>query len=245
MKKRILAVGNSFSQDASRYLEEITEAAGTPIFQRNLYIGGCSLERHADNIRTGASVYQYQIRGQDAPEHLISLQNALQQENWDVITVQQVSGLSGLPETYEPYFSQLLEEIRDKCPQAQIYFHSTWAYEWGSNHPDFVRYQNDQENMAKCIRNVAQMVRNTYHLPVIPSGELIAKLRTNPEFDIRQGGISLCRDGFHLSLDYGRYAVGLLWYRELLGQFPDKPPILFPDPDMSLLHRIWKTVQEF
>lgn len=245
MKKRILAVGNSFSQDASRYLEEIAEAAGTPIFERNLYIGGCSLERHADNIRTGASVYEYQIRGQHDPEHLISLQSALQMEHWDIVTVQQVSGLSGLPETYEPYLSQLLEEIRSKCPQAQIYFHSTWAYEWGSDHPDFAHYENNQEKMAECIQKATQMVRDTYRLPVIPSGELIAKLRTNPEFDIRRGGTSLCRDGFHLSLDYGRYAVGLLWYKELMGQLSDKPPILFSEANMDLLRLIWKTVQEF
>lgn len=41
----ILAIGNSFSQDATRYLHQIAAADGVPLHVANLYIGGCSLER--------------------------------------------------------------------------------------------------------------------------------------------------------------------------------------------------------
>lgn len=44
---KILAIGNSFSQDATRYLQDIAASAGENLFVRNLYIGGCSLEMHA------------------------------------------------------------------------------------------------------------------------------------------------------------------------------------------------------
>lgn len=44
---RILAVGNSFSEDATYYLHQILEIAGVENQVVNLYIGGCSLEREA------------------------------------------------------------------------------------------------------------------------------------------------------------------------------------------------------
>ena len=45
----ILAIGNSFSQDATRYLKQIGDSSLTDLYVVNLYIGGCPLERHADN----------------------------------------------------------------------------------------------------------------------------------------------------------------------------------------------------
>ena len=44
---RILAIGNSFSQDAvEQNLHEIAKADGQELIIGNMYIGGCSLERH-------------------------------------------------------------------------------------------------------------------------------------------------------------------------------------------------------
>ena len=47
---RILAIGNSFSQDAFKYLHKVAEAAGKEVTTVNLYIGGCTLERHWNNV---------------------------------------------------------------------------------------------------------------------------------------------------------------------------------------------------
>ena len=44
---KILAIGNSFSQDATRYMKEIAQSMGLEMLVVNLYIGGCSLEQHA------------------------------------------------------------------------------------------------------------------------------------------------------------------------------------------------------
>ncbi len=45
----ILAIGNSFSQDATRYLHAVMQAGGVAGRVVNLYIGGCSLEQHWRN----------------------------------------------------------------------------------------------------------------------------------------------------------------------------------------------------
>ena len=47
---KVLAIGNSFSEDATRYLHQIGEAAGVKNQIVNLYIGGCPLETHWENI---------------------------------------------------------------------------------------------------------------------------------------------------------------------------------------------------
>ena len=53
---KILSIGNSFSQDATRYLEEIAQGQ---IFSWICYIGGCSLETHWNNIAADAPLYAY------------------------------------------------------------------------------------------------------------------------------------------------------------------------------------------
>ena len=47
---RILTIGNSFSEDATRYLSQIAKAQGVNFEVVNLMIGGCSLERHYRNM---------------------------------------------------------------------------------------------------------------------------------------------------------------------------------------------------
>jgi len=44
----ILSIGNSFSEDATRYLHRISKIGGA-IVNNEIYIGGCSLEQHAKN----------------------------------------------------------------------------------------------------------------------------------------------------------------------------------------------------
>ena len=53
---------------------------------------------------------------------------------------------------------------------------------------------------------------------LIPTGTVIQYLREHlAEFDYPNGGLSLCRDGYHLSLDYGRYAAAATWLRTFQG----------------------------
>ena len=60
---KILAIGNSFSQDATTYLHQIALAQGVEVEVTNLYIGGCPLEKHALNLETGEAAYEIQQNG--------------------------------------------------------------------------------------------------------------------------------------------------------------------------------------
>ena len=60
----ILSIGNSFSEDATRYLHQIALFDNVEINTVNLYIGGCSLERHYRNILSEERVYELQYNGE-------------------------------------------------------------------------------------------------------------------------------------------------------------------------------------
>lgn len=61
--KKILAIGNSFSEDATKYIHQLAADGGIDTKVVNLYIGGCSLERHWENIEKDKHDYQYQQDG--------------------------------------------------------------------------------------------------------------------------------------------------------------------------------------
>jgi len=213
---KILAIGNSFSQDATRYIQSVAKSAGEDLFVRNIYIGGCSLERHALNIKTGEAAYGYEENAQKIED--ISIGDALTREKWDFVTVQQVSGKSGKAETYEPFMGELMAFIKEKAPQATVVFHRTWQYEKGSAHGDFPAYGCDRDEMYRCIVDATTQAAKRYGIEIIGSGDAIHRAVELPEFDPEQGGVSMYRDGFHLGLTYGRYLASLVWFEFFTGR---------------------------
>ena len=99
---KILAIGNSFSQDAVSYLHQIAAAGGTDVKVVNLYIGGCPLITHWENVEQDAKQYIYERNGA-SEERMVSIREALEEEAWDIVTLQQASAFSGRFDTYEPY----------------------------------------------------------------------------------------------------------------------------------------------
>ncbi len=212
----ILSIGNSFSQDATHYLHKIAEAGGVDTKVVNLYIGGCNLERHWSNVQSGAEDYLYELNGKST-EKYISVQEALREEKWDYIITQQASHDSGWSETYEPFLGNLVCYIRKQVPEAEILMQETWAYEIDSTHGNFPRYHNSQQEMYERLRKAYNAAADRHGLRLIPCGDIIQKLRENPPFIYEEGGISLCRDGFHMNYIYGRYALAAVWYKSITG----------------------------
>ena len=238
---KVLAIGNSFSQDATCYLEAIASSAGESLFVRNLYIGGCSLERHVNNFETNQKdAYAYE-KDAEALER-ISLPEALAKEEWDLVTIQQASAYSGIYGSYLPHLPILIDRILTVRPHARIVFHRTWAYERDSEKQSFVLYGSDTEKMHKAIMDVTERITQEYSLPVIPVGDAIMRAKCDPLFDIREGGISLHRDGFHLSLDYGRYLAGLVWFRFLTERSPEDVTYIPDGADRDIIEQLKKFV---
>lgn len=216
---KILSIGNSFSQDAHRYLTRFAKAAGVDIMTRNLEIGGCSLEQHWNYFKNDEKNYALEKDGVWAANEY-TLTQGLMEDEWDIITIQQVSQNAGKPETFEPYLPNLLTAIRALCPNAKLYFQETWEYEIGSTHYAFPEYGCDPDVMFERVKKTCREKAKENDLTIIPSGEAIHAAKQLPEFDPAKGGQSLYRDGFHMHLVYGRYLLACVWFKTLLGRTP-------------------------
>lgn len=202
---KILSIGNSFSQDATRYLHQIAASCGEEIFSANLYIGGCPLELHHQNLVNSAADYELWVNGENT-EIKVSIQEQLAKENWDYITLQQASRFSVRYDTYQPYLNVLTEFIREHCPGAKLVIHQTWAYEDDSQMLFARGYQKAAEMFADLKDAYEKAVADVQPFGMIPSGDLFRKL-------LSSGIEKVHRDTFHASLGLGRYALALLWYR--------------------------------
>ena len=238
---KVLSIGNSFSQDAHRWLHQLAQANGIALETVNLYIGGCSLEQHVRFLRDGSPAYAFECNGEES-QRFVSLSEALQSDRYDAVTLQQVSQDSGRYDTYFPYLTELVAAVQKEQPQAALYWHQTWAYEVDSQHGGFALYHNDQQEMFRCIKETAETVARQIGATLIPTGTVIQKLRKTAPFDYAAGGLSLCRDGFHLTLDYGRYAAATTWLKTLTGCSPKDQP--FEDFDAALIQQIHRIVTE-
>lgn len=211
----ILSIGNSFSTNAHKFLPLILKADGDEIMLCNLFIGGCSLEQHWNNWCEEKTDYDYEIYLPGETEMTrtddVALHEAVEDEDWDVITLQQCSHFSGIPETYSPYLSELAEYCRMVKPEAKIMLHQTWAYEEGCQHGGFANYKNSQQEMYRALTEayVDAAMEADIDL-IIPSGRAWQTAR-NTIGDI------LTVDGYHGN-DMGCYLASACFYEMIFGR---------------------------
>ena len=207
----VLAIGNSFSEDATRYLHQIARADGENIQVVSLYIGGCSLERHYRNMLSDGRAYELQYNGQRTG-FPVSLSEALLNREWDVVTIQQQSSRSASKETFYPYVTDLVAFVRKCVPKAKIYFHQTWAYEDESKMLfELTPYKSFKEMADSVINTYSEVAQEQNADGIIPCGEVMSAL-------LEHGIPKIHRDTFHASYGIGRYALALTWYRTLTGR---------------------------
>ena len=217
---KVLAIGNSFSEDAiEQHLSPLVRAEGVKAIICNMYIGGCSIERHVKNLRGDIPDYRYRkfdADGKMTEAWGYTLEKVLAEEEWDYISLQQVSQYSGMPESYA-LLPELVEFVKARVPEdAVIMFHQTWAYAPGSNHGGFVNYDRDQMKMYEAIvRTVSQEAPKVGIDLIIPSGTAVQNARTSAL------GPDLTRDGFHLSFTHGRYIAACTWLEAVFGVNPE------------------------
>jgi len=221
---KILAIGNSFSEDATEeYLDDLARAAGIKLIIGNACISGCELKRHSENAQTDSAHYGYRkidLEGVRTVTGRRTLYECITDENWDYITLQQHSGLTGKLDSYFPYLSYLIEYVRTHAtnPDMQLAFHQTWAYAKDSKHARFVNYNNNQEEMYRAIvETVNKATRAVGIQLIIPAGTAIQNVRYNMKRD------DLCRDGYHLDKGIGRYIASCAWFETLLGEVVGNP----------------------
>ncbi|MBQ7879796.1 MAG: DUF4886 domain-containing protein [Clostridia bacterium] len=206
---KILSIGNSFSQDAQRYLHRLAKHDDVQIKTVNLMIGGCTLRTHYLNMLDDNARYGFEFNG-EATGLLVSIRQALVSDDWDYVTLQQASPKSPDYATYTPYLQELAAYVKKYCPNAKILIHETWGYENGSKHLQNVQYESMSAMFADVKESYKKAAQAISAEKIISSGTALLTAAQN-------GLTHTHRDGLHVSYGAGRYLVALTWYKTLTG----------------------------
>lgn len=221
----ILSIGNSFSQDAQRYVHDLAKSEGVSIETVNLFIGGCPLELHYRNMLGDKRDYSLEINGHSSTGFTASIKEALLEKSWDYVTIQQASHFSYQEDSYQPYITELVKYIRTMCPKAKVLLHQTWGYETGSQRCLDHGFQTYDEMFAEVKRCYAKAAEEVCADGIIPSGTALGNA-------LQKGIAKVHRDTFHASLGVGRLILAMTWYGYLTGNSIDT--IRFTDLDESV-----------
>jgi hypothetical protein len=104
-----------------------------------------------------------------------NLQSLLKARPWDLITLQQNSAQSWKPETFHPYFDDLVTLVRSLAPQAEIRLHQTWAYR--SDSKALADWGIDDEVMHQCIDAAYKKLSQSFDFRILPSGPALYRAR--------------------------------------------------------------------
>lgn len=216
---RILAIGNSFSEDAiENYLYDLAQAENIEVIIGNLYIGGAPLDLHWLNAKENIPAYDYRKIdrcGHKTNTPKTSIADALADEEWDYISFQQVSSNSGIYSTYVEPLPLLFNSVQQMAtnPNVKYILHQTWAYAQDATHEKFVNYNHNQLTMYKAIVDAVWRAKKLVPIDIIvPAGTAIQNGRTSAIGD------NFCRDGYHLAIDIGRYTAACTWFEAIFNK---------------------------
>lgn len=246
---RLFLIGNSFSQNATRYLPKLAEEGGHPLKIGRAELGGCSLQRHWE-IAEAAERNPEDPKGKAYNGK--SLRELLSAGKWDVVTIQQNSMNSGDSTTYMPYARKLVALVRSIQPDAKIIMQQTWAYRVDAK--KFTQTAN--EVFATDAKEMWEKSRASYHkiakelgIKLFPVGDAFWRINSNPKtayvpdskFDVANAvypNLPEQKNSLHVGYKYnnsqkldfdanhaneaGCYLGGLVWYAVLFKESPVK-----------------------
>ena len=255
---KVLMIGNSFSISLLSQLPAVAHDCGKSLDLASLYIGGCSMEHHWRNIETAATNVAFRPYRFDryvdgkavAQAAKRNIQEVLESERWDVVTVQQASHFSWRPETYSPFGDNLVAYVRAHAPGAKVAVQETWSYTpWDKR---LAGWKITPDEMYRGLHAAYKAFADRHGLKVIPMGAAVQKWReslpvkyTENSFggDVVGGGRQAPRDHFKRAADNswepncdvfhlnqrGEYLQALVWTAFLFG--PDSLDGLGYRPD--------------
>lgn len=207
---KVLCIGNSFTDDALSYLNSLAVAAGIDHNKLCFYLAkkSGSLDYWADVCENGDTVNINRCVGQITMPLTRAPLKELIAQDWDVITVQQLSRYSQNSATLEPALPYLVNLIRTECPNKNlvIAWMQVWSY-WRKN----ANLQTSIENWQR-INEVAQLTLDYGIDMIIPTGTAIQNARGT----VLNTPHGLTRDGGHLCYGVGRYVAACSWFEALL-----------------------------
>ncbi len=230
---RVLLIGNSFSRDSTFYLGRLAKLTGYEIEVAHLQKSSATLRHHARNAAKDLGQYSYYKTDGNGDlkweKSYCTIEYALADGDWDVVSLQQGSMQAGMPSTYNADLEYLVDYIRGVEPGADLFWNLTWAYDEDTSTYEYpsgtqasglkTYYEADQETMYNAIVDCFEKY-------VFNSGEFDGWFPTGVAVQNLRGtyGTSVTRDGFHLSLAAGRMTAAMTLLKTLC-----------PNADLSLI----------
>jgi hypothetical protein len=269
---RVFLIGNSFSQNATRYLPQLAKEGGHSIEFGRAEIGGCPLQRHWDSVEVNLP-----DPGRGKAYGGKSLKELLSQGKWDIVTIQQYSLFSSDEDTYQPYARKLYDFIKQIQPGAEVVIHQTWAYR--ADAKNFGRKKGTETTRSQ--KEMWELSRAAYHsvakqlgIRVIPSGDAFYAVSSDKKWAFKKDTVfnydnpaptQLPVQGNSINIGHswtkdnkmnfdpnhaneaGSYLGGLVWYGFLFKENPSKlafKPDTVPDEFATFLKQVaWNTVE--
>lgn len=209
MKKlKILSISNSFGVNLQTFASQIACANGCSLDIYVLFIGGCTLEKHVENLSNNLAAYDLYHNGK-CERNNVTISEMIDSQNWDYIITQQVSYLGSQIETYYPFITTILQYLKSNAQYKFLGLQETWEYSslFKKNDGNYFT-QKESSEMYKNLKETYEKVAEKEGILLINSGEIIHKANEffNKEFQ--------CDDGFHLNNE-GCYLIGLNLFKML------------------------------
>ncbi|MFC6999150.1 DUF4886 domain-containing protein [Rufibacter roseus] len=245
---RLFIIGNSFSQNASRFLPQLAKEKGHELILGRAEIGGASLQRHWD------TVVAHEADPKDPKGNAYggkSLKVLLSEGEWDIVTIQQNSMNTPWLDTYQPYARNLYEFIKKLQPNAEVILHQTWAYRADAKVFGLVadkEHAKDQKEMWEKSRANYHAIAKELDLRLLPVGDAFWQVssdkkwgyKKDPNYDFnnpahpampnqanslhagyRWHNKNLIFDANHANVA-GEFLGSLVWYGVLFNESPTK-----------------------
>lgn len=216
---KILSISNSYGKNALWQLYDIFQMEGVKkVDIAVMYIAGCSIDKHWDNIQNNAAEYEVfrNNNGTWTSTKNCTIDSLLAEGDWDVITTQNSSGLSGKTDGYKN-LNNVADYIKSKCPSSTLIWHLIWGYQSGSQWLTPSNYNGDEKLMFESIVNCTNdiVVPSKKFDSVAPVGTAVVNARSSGLKNIVHDA-----DGSHLSEELGYYIAAFTWYCHLTGASP-------------------------
>ena len=182
---KVLMIGNSFSICVLKEMPQCAASAGDTLDLASLYIGGCPLDKHWDNVEKSSDpdfkpyrfTWNYaSVKDKSAVPvaklgDKANIPQALVADKWDVVTIQQASGKSAFPDTYEPFAGKLIAKIRELAPQAEIVVQETWSY--APYDKRLAQWKMTPADMHAALKKAYAQLADRHGLRTIPVGDAV------------------------------------------------------------------------
>lgn len=229
---KLLCIGNSFSEDTTAHLPRIALLAG---FSRvkivNLYVGGCSIRKHCFHAEEDLPAYRCDVNEGEGWSHTpnVKISDAIRSEKWDWISIQHGTGDKSRYTEWSSYekLPWLIGYIKSLAPETtRIAFNMTWVGEPDHPHEEIRYYGGDQLRIYEMIAKLTEE-------RILPMAGIDAVAPTGTAIqNARSAGFGvLTRDGYHLSLDAGRYIAGMTFLKALTGADCSRVPWINGESD--------------